>query len=298
VINIKKLFILSTIAFLIVAYFFSLKTDTLVERGEMSVTLIGAGDIADCARDTDEKTVKLLERFPSSTVFTTGDNVYPVGTVEAYSQCYGPSWGKVKARTRPSPGNHDYIQGTDSYFSYFGENAGEKGRGYYSYNLDSWHIVMLDSECINGCGTTSSQYEWLENDLKTAHAACTIAMWHHPVFSSGMHSNSGRARNLWNLLYDYSTEIVVNGHDHIYERFAPQNKNGQTDFQGIREFIVGTGGKDLYTVTAVQPNSEVRNTETFGVIKFDLKPKSYSWEFIPIEGSTFTDKGQGDCYTR
>lgn len=296
--NMKKGFIISSVAVLIIAFLFSLKTNTPAEIKETSQILIGAGDIADCSRDTDEKTATLLEHFPSSTVFTTGDNVYPVGTRDTYSQCYEPSWGKVKARTRPSPGNHDYAQGTNSYFSYFGENAGKKGEGYYSYDLGGWHIVMLDSECINGCNTTSSQYMWLKNDLETAQASCTMAMWHHPVFSSGMHGNSERAHDLWNLLYNYGAEVVVNGHDHYYERFAPQNKAGQADSQGIREFIVGTGGKDLYAVTSIQPNSEIRNAETFGVMKFDLKPGSYTWEFIPIEGSTFTDKGEGSCFTR
>ncbi len=296
--RIKLLFLFSIALVAAFGYVASTDMRTPANKAPEPAILVGAGDIADCARDTDEKTATLLERFPSATVFTTGDNVYPSGKLDTYERCYEPSWGRVKSRTRPATGNHDFAEGIEGYFAYFGKNAGTEGKAYYSYDLGGWHIAVLDSECRDGCDIGSKQYEWLKHDLEASRSSCTMAMWHHPVFSSSMHGNTYRALDLWKLLYDFSAEVVVNGHDHSYERFAPQDREGKADPQGIREFVVGTGGKDLYANRLIQSNSEIRNTETFGIMKFDLRPGSYAWEFIPVEGSTFTDRGEGTCFTR
>ncbi len=261
--------------------------------------LVGAGDIASCASVGDEATAALLDEIPG-TVFTAGDNVYDHGTPVEFARCYEPSWGRHRARTRPAPGNHDY--GTPhaaGYFGYFGEAAGPSERGYYSYDLGAWHIVVLNSNCgaAGGCGPGSPQERWLRADLAAHPAACTLAYWHHPRFSSGPHGGSTAVRAFWQALYEAGAEIVINGHDHLYERFAPQDPDGRLDEEhGIRQFTVGTGGAGLYAVRRRAPNSEVVNTATFGVLKLTLYPDRYEWEFIPVPGGGFTDRGSGSCH--
>ena len=255
---------------------------------------VGAGDIANCSGNNDESTAKLLDGI-SGTVFTLGDNVYPDGTASQFTDCYGPTWGRHKNRTRPSPGNHDYhTSGASGYYNYFGASAGDPGKGYYSYDLGAWHIISLNSEA--GYGAGSVQEQWLRADLAANNAMCTLAYWHHPRFSSGNHGNSNRGQAFWNALYAYGADVILNGHDHTYERFAPQNPNAQADpNRGIREFVVGTGGAGLYPFPNIQPNSEVRNNVTFGVLKLTLHATSYDWQFIPIAGQTFSDSGTGNC---
>lgn len=253
---------------------------------------VGAGDIASCSRDQDEATAKLLDNI-SGTVFTLGDNVYPDGTSAQFSNCYAPTWGRHKSRTKPVPGNHDYHTfGASGYFNYFGA-AADPSKGYYSYNLGAWHIIALNSEINLGAG--SPQEQWLRADLAANPKTCTLAYWHKPRFSSGQHGNIAASQALWQALYDYRADVVLNGHDHTYERFAPQNPNGQADPNGLREFVVGTGGAGLYTFPSVQPNSQVRNNTTYGVIKFTLHSTSYDWQFIPIAGQSFTDSGSANC---
>jgi hypothetical protein len=260
--------------------------------------LVGAGDIASCDGSGDEATARLLDGI-AGTVFTTGDNVYSSGTAAEFATCYDPSWGRHKARTRPAPGNHDYYTpGARGYYSYFGAAAGDPATGYYSYDLGTWHIVVLNSNCaaVGGCGAGSAQERWLRADLAAHPTTCTLAYWHHPRFSSGGHGNTVAVQAIWQALYDAGADVVLNGHDHTYERFAPQTPTGIRDeARGMREFVVGTGGRSHYPITTPIANSEVHNTDTFGVLKMTLHPTSYAWEFVPVAGSTFTDQGSAAC---
>ncbi len=262
--------------------------------------LVGAGDIADC-RDLRgaEATAKLLEQIPG-TVMAVGDLAYPDGSKENF-KCYDKTWGRVKGRTRPAPGNHEFhAAGAKPYFEYFGTAAGEKRKGYYSYELGDWHIVVLNSECgdVGGCKAGSRQEKWLRADLAAHPTACTMAYWHKPLFSSGSaHGNDVSVKALWQALYDANAEVVVTGHDHDYERFAPQNADGAADPErGIREFVVGTGGKNQRPFGAIDANSEARNANAFGVLKLTLRPDGYDWQFIPEAGKTFVDSGSAKCH--
>jgi hypothetical protein len=265
-----------------------------------TVVLVGAGDIADC-RDLSgaEATAKLLDEIPG-TVMAVGDLAYPDGTKENF-QCYDRTWGRQKSRTRPAPGNHEFHSSAATpYFDYFGSVAGAPGDGFYSYELGAWHIVVLNSECVDvgGCGPGSRQEKWLRADLSAHPVSCTLAYWHKPLFSSGgAHGNDPEVTPLWQALYDAGADIVIGGHDHNYERFALQNPRGEPDAaHGIREFVVGTGGKNLRPFGLTKPNSEVRNNEAFGVLKLTLHPSSYDWVFISQEGRQFTDSGNTACH--
>ena len=267
-----------------------------------SPVFVGAGDIAGCSWTADIETALLLDNIvaqsPSATVFTAGDNAYPNGTAAEFTNCYEPTWGRHKARTRPSPGNHDYnSSGATPYYNYFGANAGPAGRGYYSYDLGDWHIISLNSNVPAGAG--SAQEQWLRDDLRTNPASCTLAYWHHPLFNSGeVHGNDPRTQALFQALYEFGADVVITGHEHIYERFAPQNPSAQADPTGIRAFVVGTGGTGLYRIGNIQPNSQVRNATTHGVLKLTLNSTSYDWEFIPIAGQTFSDSGSALCFSK
>lgn len=262
-----------------------------------TAVLVGAGDISNCNTENDQATAKLLDGI-AGTVVTLGDNVYPDGTASQFTDCYHPTWGRHKARTRPSPGNHDHhVQAAAGYFEYFGAAAGVAGKGWYSYDQGGWHIVVLNSECsdVGGCDPSSPQGKWLAADLAASTNPCKLAYWHKPLFSSGFHGPNRFMKPLWDALYAAGADVILNGHDHIYERFAPQNPSGQADPAGIRQFTVGTGGGGLTSVVAAQPNSEVRNDSVFGVLKLTLQPGRYDWQFVPIAGSTFTDTGSGSC---
>jgi hypothetical protein len=267
--------------------------------------LLGAGDIADCANvegagsTSGEATAKLLDRI-SGTVFALGDNVYESGTEAEFEECYESGWGRHKARTYPSVGNHEYYT-TDAsgYFNYFGAAAGNPDEGYYSYDLGEWHVVVLNSMCENvgGCQDDSPMLRWLEEDLAANPKTCTVAYWHHPLFSSGYHGNNVNMRPAWDALYAANVEVILNAHDHDYERFAPQDPNGVADSeQGIREFVVGTGGASLRSFKEIKPNSEIRNADTHGVLKLTLHSTSYDWKFVPVAGKIFTDAGSGSCH--
>ena len=221
---------------------------------EADPVFVGAGDIASCASSGDEATANLLDGIPG-TVYTLGDNVYDSGTDAEFADCYNSSWGRHKARTRPIVGNHEYrTPGASGYFKYFGAAAGESSKGYYSYDLGAWHIVALNSMCQNvgGCGATSPMVTWLKGDLATNPSSCTLAYWHHPVFSSGAeHGNNPKMIPSWDALYAAGADVVLSGHDHDYERFAPQTSSGVADpDRGIREFVVGTGGKSHLPTSA------------------------------------------------
>jgi hypothetical protein len=261
--------------------------------------LVGAGDIAGCGSQKDTQTANLLDRI-AGTVFTLGDNVYPNGTAAEFANCYEPTWGRHVARTRPAAGNHDYhTPDASGYFGYFGTAAGDADRGYYSYDVGDWHIVVLNSNCaaVGGCDRDSPQGQWLAADLVTNPSTCTLAYWHAPLFSSGWrHGGDEAMLDVWQVLYEAGADVVLSGHEHNYERFAPQDPHGAQDpARGIRQFVVGTGGGGLYGFGPAAPNSEVRNSETYGVLKLTLHPTGYDWAFVPAGGGTFTDAGSAAC---
>lgn len=265
--------------------------------------LVGAGDIADCTQLSGAaKTAVLLDRV-AGTVFTLGDNAYPSGTAAQFADCYAPTWGRHRARTRPAVGNHDYrTPHAAPYFAYFGSAAGDPDKGYYGYDLGKWHVVVLNSDCaeVGGCQRGSQQEAWLREDLAAHPAPCIAAMWHHPRFSSGgEHGDDPTVRDLWQALTDAGAEFVLAGHEHVYERFAPQTADGKADpDRGLRSFTVGTGGRELYPWGRIRPNSEVRDNRTFGVLKLTLHPDSYDWEFVPVDGEKFTDSGSAKCHSK
>ncbi len=265
--------------------------------------LVGAGDIAVCSDLSGaQATAKLLDGVPG-TVFTLGDLAYPDGRPEDFAHCYDPTWGRHKARTRPSLGNHDYhTPKAAGYFGYWGDRAGDPGKGYYSYDAGAWHVVVVNSNCgeVGGCGAGSPQERWLRADLEAHPTRCALAYWHHPLFSSGVkpsHALHPEMRPIWQALYDAGAELVVNGHEHNYERFAPQSPDGSADsLHGIREIVAGVGGRSFDALVEPKPNSEVRSDDAFGVLKLTLHPDAYDWEFLPVPGRTFTDSGKGTCH--
>ncbi len=262
--------------------------------------LVGAGDIASCASPFSKATAKLIEGI-AGTVFTAGDNAYETGSAVEYAKCYDPTWGRFRERTRPAIGNHDAVTADGAaYFAYFGAAAGEGPDGWYSYQAGSWHVVVLNANCpgVDACGPGSRQLAWLESDLAAHPGGCTVAIWHQPRFSSGEHGNDLHSSSFWTALYAAGADLIVNGHDHDYERFAPQTPSGALDpVTGIREIVVGTGGKSLRIFRpTIAANSEVRNSRTYGVLELDLAPGSFTWRFIPIAGQTFTDSGSGVCH--
>jgi acid phosphatase type 7 len=268
-------------------------------RAGADPVLLAAGDIADCDSDGDEATAKLLDGL-SGTVATLGDTVYESGTPQQFADCYDPSWGRDKNRTKPAAGNHDYLtKGASGYFGYFGAAAGDPAKGYYSYDLGSWHIVVLNSNCsqVSGCDPGSPQEKWLRQDLDTHPTKCTLAYWHHPRFNFGEHGNTSSVRPLWQALYEAGAEIVLSGHDHNYQRWTPQDANGaKNTTRGIREFVVGTGGKSHYALGGPPSNVEKFNDDTSGILRLTLHPGSYDWQFMPVAGKTFTDTGSTTCH--
>jgi hypothetical protein len=261
-------------------------------RAGDGVVLVGAGDIGDCRSQGDEKTAHLLHSIPG-TVFTAGDNAYPTGSSTDFANCYDPTWGHHDWRTLPSPGNHEYeTADAAAYFSYFGSRAGPAGLGYYAYTRGTWRIYSLNSEVLD-----QAQLDWLRADLAAHPSQCSMAYWHRPLRSSGFHGNYLPVKDLWWPLYEAGVEIIVNGHDHDYERFAPMRPDGFRDPMGIREFVVGTGGTALRSFAAVKPNSQARNGSVHGVLKLYLANGSYSWRFVSVDGS-YSDNGSYRCHGR
>jgi acid phosphatase type 7 len=269
--------------------------------GALSATrLLIAGDIAGCSWSGDAATAKLIKNR-AGIVMTAGDNAYQKGSGAQYRDCYGPTWGQFKYRTHPVPGNHEwYTAGAAGYFKYWGAAAAPDGKPYYAFNAGTWRVYALVGDCsqVGGCQSGDPQYEWLKADLAAHPAPCVLAVWHQPLFTSGPHLGSNATRQFWKLLYRAHAELVVNGHNHQYERFRPMNFRGQVDtVHGLREFVVGTGGAPLYTFRrTIAPNSEVRNDTTHGVLRLRLSARSYDWKFIPVSGRTFTDRGAGTCH--
>jgi hypothetical protein len=262
----------------------------------------GQGDAKFCH---EKATSELVVQAHPDGVLALGDNQYENATLAAFQQSYDPTWGRFKSITHPVLGNHEYqTPGATGYFGYFGDLARNPHGGYYSFNLGAWHFIGLNSECTNprpiDCSVGSDQERWLLSGLAANRNLCTLAYWHEPRFTSGRNLNHPALQAFWDDLYAFGAEIVLNGHDHIYERFAPQNPAQQADLNGIREFIVGGGGNNHQPVYGtVQPNSEVRDNTTYGVMKLTLRADSYDWQFIPdtqAGNGKFTDKGTGTCH--
>lgn len=275
------------------------------KRDSGPFTLVGAGDIAGCDNIAGaQATAKLIEQIPG-TVFAAGDLAYDHGTESEFQSCYDPTWGIFKDRTKPAPGNHEY-NGSNAvgYFRYWGNQAGDPKKGYYSYDLGSWHIVVLNTNCdvpsLGACGAGSPEETWLREDLAAHLNSCIVAYGHHALFSSGFFTRHARHTELqpfWQDLYAVHADLVLAGHEHSYERFAPQDPQGNLDeLHGIRQITVGTGGKSHTLLGLAQANSEVRNDNTYGVLKLTLSPGKYKWEFIPEAGRSFRDSGEGSCH--
>ena len=279
--------------------------DTSVLIPGHGVTIFAAGDIADCrkvhpAETGAAKTAALIDAALSkdqgAAVLTLGDNVYQVGSEQEYSDCYTPTWGRFKTRTYPTPGNHEYYTaGAAGYFAYFGAVAGPEQRGYFSFDLGQWHLLSLNSNLKDE--QHQAQLTWLKADLAQHKTRCTLAYWHHPLYSSGGHGDNDQMRDVWRVLEGADVEVVLSGHDHDYERFAPQDSMGQRDdAHGIREIVVGTGGAELDSFLLTRSNREAANPATHGVLKMVLKESGYEWEFLPVGGGRFTDRGAAFCH--
>lgn len=260
---------------------------------------VGAGDIGWCGLPGAAATARLIEGMPG-TVFTVGDNAYMKGTAKDFAECYEPFWGRFKHRTFPSPGNHEYeTAGGAPYYTYFGGNAGPPGRGYYSYDLGAWHIVSLNSEPEPRFprAAHAAQLAWLRDDL-TANggSSCTAAYFHHPLYTSGPNNPQTHMREVYRTLYDFNVDVIIAAHDHLYERFAPQDAEGRLDFErGIRQFVVGTGGATTYQIGRRAPNSEAI-ANVYGVLKLTLRPNDYLWQFVAVPGEPVSDSGQERCH--
>lgn len=260
--------------------------------------LLAAGDIADCSLKGAALTAKLIERR-SGTVAAIGDTAYPTGSASDYANCYQPTWGRFKDRTRPALGNHEYLtENAGAYFAYFGRKAAPPG-GYYGYRLGSWHIVVINSNCdqIGGCGPGSTQLRWLQADLAGHPTRCTLAYWHSPRFSSGPHGSDETMQPIWAALAKAGADVVLNGHDHLYQRFAPLNASGRIDpKRGMREFVVGTGGGPFYNAAAKVVGSRKIITSKWGVLRLQLGAKNYRWQFLAAPSGATLDSGSGTCH--
>ena len=288
------------------------KTQAITATNATSVTIAAVGDIAcdptseyfDYSKSVDRycrmgNLANSIKEITPAAFLPLGDNQYEDGALWKFEESYDIYFGQFKSITYPIVGNHEYITpNATGYFQYFGKAAGNPSKGYYSYDLGNWHLIALNSNClqIGGCEANSQQEKWLRRDLAENSTACTLAYWHHPRFSSGMHKNDTSYVDFWGALYDAQAEVVLVGHDHHYERFAPVNSNGDLDESlGIREFVVGSGGKSHTGLTKIHPNSEVRNKEDYGFLRLDLHPQSYDWQFISEDGAVL-DSGNDDCH--
>jgi hypothetical protein len=258
------------------------------------VRIAAAGDISDAKLSGQAQTAALLADGGYEAILLLGDDQYPGGALEDYQKYFAPTWGQFLDRLRPVPGNHEYYASKDAagYFSYFGERAGAKGKGWYSYDLGAWHFIALNTNtaCKTvACDAKSEQVRWLRDDLAAHPNRCTLAYFHHPRFSSGaVHGDFVGAEALWQTLQTFGVDVVLNGHEHIYERFEPMGS--------VREFVVGTGGMSHYEVKPVaHQGSAIRNTDAFGVLEMTLRPGEYDWRFLPVPPATFSDSGSATC---
>jgi hypothetical protein len=253
-----------------------------------------AGDIAGDGTG-DSATAELLDSLQPAAVLTAGDNAYSDGSLAQYNAYYDPTWGRHKELTFPTPGNHEYSSSDAAgYFRYFGARAGDPRKGWYSFDLGSWHLISLNSELDHDAG--SEQMTWLENDLAATSARCVLAYWHQPRFSAGHYGDSSEYRPFWDALYTAGAEVVINGHDHNYQRYAPMTPTGGRDnARGIREFVVGTGGRSHYSLRT-DSRRETGDATAYGVLGLTLGQSGYEWMFVPEAGKTFRDSGSGTCH--
>ena len=259
--------------------------------------LLAVGDVGECPMVGARATARLAERLPG-TIALLGDEAYPNGSDHDFATCFAPAWGPLLDRTRPVPGNHEYRTADAApYFRYFGRRAGRPGEGWYSYELGTWHVVAINSSLDVGPG--SPQLAWLRDDLAAAKGRCVLAYWHTPRFSIGPHGDRWQMIPIWDALSRVGAAVVLAGHDHMYQRFAPMTSDGHPDAErGMREFVVGTGGAGRYRPLRRDDNLEAMDAGTWGVLHLRLMPDSYSWEFVPVEGSAFRDSGQAPCHPR
>jgi 3',5'-cyclic AMP phosphodiesterase CpdA len=256
--------------------------------------VIAGGDTQNGCNAAAKQTASLLDTFPSDTLILHSGDMTDKGTPNEFNDCYGLTWGRHKSQHRPVPGNHDYdTPGASGYWEYFGALAGTRDQGYYSFNLGAWHIVALNSEIDHSA--SSAQVQWLKTDLAANPSQCILAYWHNPRFSSGAHGSDPSVAPFWDALNAARADVVFHGHEHNYERFAKQNPSGEPDANGIREFVIGTGGGRLFGLRTALPTSEVRDGITYGIGKFTLRAGSYDWQFVPVAGGTFTDSGTTQC---
>lgn len=275
------------------------------------ITVVAVGDIS-CNQlmvtntaCQQEATARLTEKLNPELVLVLGDLQYDIATNDNLMNFYDKSWGRVKNITKPAAGNHEYAEvGAKGYYDYFNGvgqfsgAAGDRDKGYYSYEKNGWKFYVLNSNCgeAGGCGEESLQGRWLEQELINNSSPCQIAYFHHPLFSSGLHGPVSMVLPLWQKLYNHQVDMIINGHDHLYERFTPQDPNGNIDQEtGIREFVVGTGGRNLYQIVNTLPNSEKRISDTFGVLQLNLKENDYNWQFISIDNQVL-DQGSAVCH--
>jgi len=271
--------------------------------GASSAVLLAAGDIAECDHRGDEATARLLGAEPNATIATLGDNAYPKGTAEEFVRCFDASWGRYRERMRPATGNHDHsTKDARGYHEYFGERGGPFERYYYSYDLGAWHVVVLDSDCwrVGGCALDDPQLQWLRQELRRNRARCTLAYWHRPPFSSGRYGDpedTERVLPAWQTAVEGGVDVVLTGHEHSYERFAPMDAAGRPDPTGGQLFVVGTGGGELRPYRRPRlPTTAVRNDDSWGVLRLTLHADRYDWKFLPVAGQTFSDAGSRSCH--
>jgi hypothetical protein len=259
--------------------------------------LFAAGDIGVCGTQGAAATAALL-KTQNGPILALGDLAYPAGSSKNFQDCFEPTWGALKSRLLPAPGNHEYrTAGARGYFDYFGTQAGPPGLGYYSVDFGAWHLISLNSNVA--ADADSAQMRWLREDLRSTPAVCVLAFWHHPRFSSGLHGANDNMAIAWATLYAFGATLVLAGHDHDYERFAPRGAAGEYDEQqGMRSFVVGTGGAPLYSFTWRRKNSQAWQATQRGVLKLTLRPHAYDWAFLPVTASEFRDEGSGRCVAR
>jgi hypothetical protein len=270
-------------------------TPSATATSEPDPVLIAAGDIASCDLDGDAQTAARIGDL-EGTVLALGDLAYPAGSDVTYRDCYGPTWGAFLDRTHPVVGNHDLqADGGAAYHRYFGDRAGTPGEGWYSFDIGDWHVVVLNSNCeLIACGPGSPQHDWLTADLADSSAPCTLAAMHHPRFSSGPHGDYAPVAPLWGALDAADADLLLVGHDHLYERFAPQSSAGGATTDGLRQITAGTGGYTLYGAERVAPNSELIIDDALGVLVLSLGVDSYDWSFVGVDGSEL-DSGRAEC---
>jgi hypothetical protein len=265
--------------------------------------LLAAGDIAECDHGGDEATARILAEHPRATIAALGDLAYQHGSREDFARCFGPSWGRFRDRIRPATGNHDHsTKKARGYAGYFGERGAADSQFRYGYDLGAWHVVVLDSDCwrVGGCGIDDPQARWMRAELRRHARRCTLAYWHRPPFSSGRYGDAkdtAYARALWQVAVEEGVDVVLTGHEHSYERFAPMDVAGAADARGPRLFVVGTGGGNLRPYRRPRlPTTRVRNDDTWGVLRLTLRPTGYAWRFLPVRGGRFADAGSARCH--